>query len=108
MRKDSVTLADMLDVPLRIDPSKVAVNFEGAETTYRELDKAGNRVANALVDLGAQPGDELTERQVIDYCREHLAVFKCPRLVSFRDELPKSASGKVLKRVLREQERGTS
>jgi len=51
-------------------------------------------------------GEELTEQEIIDFCREHLAVFKCPRHVSFLDELPKSASGKVLKRVLRDEEKG--
>jgi len=45
-----------------------------------------------------RPGEHLTEQE-----RANLAVFKCPKHVSFRDELPKSASGKVLKRVLRDE-----
>ena len=50
-----------------------------------------------------RPGEELTEHEIMNFCREHLASFKCPRHVSFRDELPKSASVKVLERVMREQ-----
>jgi acyl-CoA synthetase (AMP-forming)/AMP-acid ligase II len=44
-----------------------------------------------------------TEQDIIDYCRSQIAVFKCPRKVIFRDELPKNNTGKVLRRELREQ-----
>ena len=48
----------------------------------------------------------LTEEELISYCKENLAVYKVPKLVEFREELPKSAVGKLLKRVLAEEERG--
>ncbi|MEO7002395.1 MAG: AMP-binding protein, partial [Ktedonobacterales bacterium] len=44
-----------------------------------------------------------TEQELIDFCRERIAVFKCPRRVTFRDELPKNNTGKVLRRELRDQ-----
>jgi len=44
----------------------------------------------------------LTAQDVIRHCREHLTAYKVPRLVEFRDELPKSPIGKVLRRVLSE------
>jgi len=44
----------------------------------------------------------LTSQDVIRYCREHLTAYKIPRSVEFRDELPKSPIGKVLRRVLSE------
>lgn len=47
-------------------------------------------------------GHEVTEQQLIDFTREHLAHFKCPRMVTIMDELPKTASGKILKVQLRE------
>jgi long-chain acyl-CoA synthetase len=40
--------------------------------------------------------------EVIDYCREHLTRYKCPRSVVFLDELPKTNVGKVLRRALRD------
>jgi len=49
-----------------------------------------------------RPGVPLTAATVIDWCRGRLAGFKCPKSVDFIDELPRNASGKVLKRVLRE------
>lgn len=50
-------------------------------------------------------GSALTEEELISYCKENLAPYKVPKLVEFRDELPKSGVGKLLKRVLVEEER---
>jgi acyl-CoA synthetase (AMP-forming)/AMP-acid ligase II len=48
-----------------------------------------------------RPGASLTEQDVVAFSREHLAGYKIPRSVSFVDELPRTGSGKVLKRTLR-------
>jgi fatty-acyl-CoA synthase/long-chain acyl-CoA synthetase len=47
------------------------------------------------------PGVSLPEADVIAYARRHLAAYKCPRSVSFAGELPRTGSGKLLKRELR-------
>jgi fatty-acyl-CoA synthase/long-chain acyl-CoA synthetase len=49
-----------------------------------------------------QPGAVLDEEAVIAFAREHLASYKIPRSVSFVSEIPRTGSGKILKRVLRE------
>lgn len=54
------------------------------------------------------PGETLDEEELNAYCREHLAAFKVPKQVSFREALPKNPTGKVLKRVLRDEEGGTT
>jgi HIP---CoA ligase len=51
--------------------------------------------------LVPRPGHVLAEADVLAFCRERLAGYKVPRRVEFRDALPRNASGKVLKRVLR-------
>lgn len=48
-------------------------------------------------------GQTLTEEEIIDLCRRHLAPFKIPKAVVFLDALPKTPSGKILKRDLRER-----
>jgi long-chain acyl-CoA synthetase len=48
-----------------------------------------------------KPGESIEHKELTDYCRKHLAAFKVPRHVEIRDELPKSATGKVLKREMR-------
>jgi acyl-CoA synthetase (AMP-forming)/AMP-acid ligase II len=47
-------------------------------------------------------GSDLTEDDVIAYCRDQIAHFKCPTRVEFRDELPRTATGKLQKFVMRE------
>ncbi|NRA55734.1 MAG: long-chain-fatty-acid--CoA ligase FadD [Gammaproteobacteria bacterium] len=48
--------------------------------------------------------DKLSEKELIAHCRENLTAYKVPKLVEFRDELPKTNVGKILRRELREQE----
>ncbi|WP_370875901.1 long-chain-fatty-acid--CoA ligase [Caldalkalibacillus uzonensis] len=50
-------------------------------------------------------GKQVTEEELEQYCRSKLAAYKVPRIYEFRDELPKSMVGKVLRRVLVDEER---
>jgi len=52
-----------------------------------------------------QPGQTLTEQEVIDFCKERLAKYEVPTAVEFRTELPKTMVGKVLRRYLVEEEK---
>lgn len=47
----------------------------------------------------------LTEREVIDFARENMTGYKVPKLVEFRDELPKSNVGKILRKELRDEDK---
>ena len=49
-------------------------------------------------------GEAMTEEEVTEYCKANLAAYKVPKLVEFRPELPKTMIGKVLRRMLREEE----
>ena len=51
---------------------------------------------------GGSAGPEL-EAELIAYCQERLAKYKCPRTIDFTDELPRHATGKLYKRVLRDR-----
>jgi acyl-CoA synthetase (AMP-forming)/AMP-acid ligase II len=51
---------------------------------------------------GVTPGPEL-EAELIEYCRAHLASYKCPRTVEFDPELPRDPNGKLYKRRIRER-----
>ena len=53
----------------------------------------------AVVSL--HEGAEATEQELIDYCQEHLARFKCPRSVDITGPLPRNPTGKILKKDLR-------
>lgn len=51
-------------------------------------------------------GANLTEDEILDFCRHRLAAYKLPKFIGFRSELPKSLVGKVLRRALREEDQG--
>ncbi|HEY6306530.1 MAG TPA: long-chain-fatty-acid--CoA ligase [Candidatus Angelobacter sp.] len=55
----------------------------------------------ALVVL--KPGAAATENELLEFCRGRLAHYKCPRSVEFMDALPKTGTGKVLKKELRKK-----
>ena len=55
----------------------------------------------ALVVL--KPGQSATEEEIVQFCRERMAHFKCPRSVSFIDALPRTTTGKIQKNLLRDK-----
>jgi len=57
--------------------------------------------------IALKEGETMTDQEVVDYTREHIAGFKKPKSVAFVERLPRSAAGKVLKRVLRDQYKET-
>ncbi|MFZ5596628.1 MAG: long-chain-fatty-acid--CoA ligase [Bacillota bacterium] len=68
----------------------------GIDDTYR-----GETVKAYIV---LRKGEQATEEEIISFCRTKLAAYKVPKIVEFRDSLPKSMVGKILRRVLREEE----
>jgi long-chain acyl-CoA synthetase len=62
----------------------------------------GERVKAYIV---LKPGESATQEEIIAFCREHLAPYKVPKFVEFRDELPKTLVGKVLRRELVREEK---
>ena len=55
----------------------------------------------AVVVLRA--GQQITEQELISYCKQYLPSYKKPRSVDFVDSLPKNPGGKILKRKIREK-----
>ena len=58
----------------------------------------------AVVVLRAEARGQVNEQDIVDWCRGNMAVYKCPKVVQFVEALPKSGSGKVMWRLLQEQE----
>ena len=54
----------------------------------------------AIVKL--KEGETITEQDVLNYCKEHLAGYKRPRSVDFVEDFPRTATGKILKRILKQ------
>ena len=58
----------------------------------------------AVVVLRTEARGQVSEQQIVDWAREHMAVYKAPRVVEFVESLPRSGSGKVMWRLLQERE----
>ncbi len=54
--------------------------------------------------LKLKPGETVTEDEIRQFCKENMAAYKRPKFIEFRDEIPVSNVGKVLRRVLRDEE----
>ncbi len=64
-------------------------------------DEKWGEVVKAVVVL--KPGKEVDEKELIDFCKQHIASYKVPKSIDFVEELPKSGAGKILKRVIRDK-----
>ena len=67
-------------------------------------DQKWGEVPKAIVV--AKPGRNLSEAELIEFCRARIAHYKCPQSIEFCESLPKTATGKVLKRELRKTYEG--
>jgi fatty-acyl-CoA synthase/long-chain acyl-CoA synthetase len=99
---------------MNIYPAEIEASLEHHPDIYEAAvfgipsDDWGETVHAVVV---RRPDSELTEQDIVDYAREHLAHYKVPRSISWMDELPKTGSGKLLKRELRQPfwaERGSN
>ena len=68
-------------------------------------DSYRGETVKAVVVLRPSHRGRVSEQDIIDWCRENMAVYKVPRIVQFADALPKSGSGKVMWRTLQEAEK---
>lgn len=62
------------------------------------------RGENVKAFIVLKEGQTATEQEIVSFCKERLAPYKVPKLVEFRPDLPKTMVGKILKRVLKEEE----
>ena len=67
-------------------------------------DSYRGETVKAVVVLRPDHRGKVGEQDIVDWCREHMAVYKVPRIVEFTEALPKSGSGKVMWRTLQEAE----
>ncbi|MEM2047934.1 MAG: long-chain fatty acid--CoA ligase, partial [Candidatus Jordarchaeales archaeon] len=67
-------------------------------------DPAVGEVIKAFVVLKPEYKGKVTENDILEYCKKNLAAYKVPKEIEFRDALPRTIVGKLLRRVLREEE----
>ena len=98
-KKDMILVSGFNVFPNEIEsvivscPGVLEVGVIGVE------DEKSGEVVKAVV---VRSDDTLTEQEVIEHCRKDLTSYKVPKIVEFRDELPKTNVGKILRRELRD------
>jgi fatty-acyl-CoA synthase len=65
-------------------------------------DERRGETVKAVVVLKDGVGDSVQEHDIVDWAHQNMAAYKSPRIVEFRETLPKSATGKVLWRTLQD------
>ncbi len=100
-KKDVIISAGMNIYPREVEevlhqhPKVIEAAVVGVPSTVRE------EAVGAWIVV--EKGEKLNKREIVEFCQDKLAKYKIPKKVEFIDELPKSALGKVLKRVLKHQ-----
>lgn len=100
-RKDIIISGGENISSLEIEKSLLAHTAVYEAAVIPVPDEKWGEVPKALVVL--KPDSHVTEQELLDFCRARLAHFKCPRSVELVPALPKTATGKVLKRELRKK-----
>ncbi len=98
-KKDMILVSGFNVYPNEIE--SVVVELDGvleAAAIGRPDEKSGEVVKLYVV----RKDDSVTSESIIEYCRKNLTAYKVPREVEFRDELPKTNVGKILRRALRD------
>ena len=98
-KKDMILVSGFNVYPNEIE-SVVAAHDGVLEVAAVGVDDAESGEVVKLYIVKKSPA--LTEQNVLDYCKEHLTRYKWPKHIEFRDELPKTNVGKILRRALRD------
>ena len=102
-----------------VDRKKDVINAAGYKVWPREVEDVlyGHPVVREAAVIGVpdeyrgetvrafvslKPGATITEEELIEFCKQQMAAYKYPRSIKFLDELPKTTSGKILRRELRD------
>jgi long-chain acyl-CoA synthetase len=98
-KKDMILVSGFNVYPNEVE--NVVVEMDGI-LEAAAIGIADERSGEAVKIYAVRKNDKVTEQDVLDYCRENLTNYKRPRSIEFRDELPKTNVGKILRRALRD------
>ena len=99
-KKDMIIVSGFNVYPNEVE--NVVVEMEGI-LEAAAIGIEDERSGEAVKIFAVKTDKSITEQDVIDYCRENLTGYKRPKQVEFRDDLPKTNVGKILRRALRNE-----
>jgi long-chain acyl-CoA synthetase len=98
-RKDMIITAGYNVYPAEIERVIAGHPAVAMVAVGSQADPVKGELARAYVVV--RPGTDVTEAEIIEHCRPHLAAYKLPRSVRFVADLPKTSTGKIMRRELR-------
>jgi long-chain acyl-CoA synthetase len=105
-KKDMINAAGYKVWPREVEDGLYAHEAVREAAVVGVPDEYRGETVKAFVSL--KPGAKVDEAELIAFCKERMAAYKYPREIVFLDELPKTASGKILRRELRDTEAAQS
>ena len=103
-KKDMIKASGYSVFPAEVEALMYAHPAVGEVAVIGVPDPYRGENIKAFVILRPEYKGKVNEEEIIAWAREKMAAYKYPRIVEFVDDLPKTGSGKILKRVLRERE----
>ena len=97
-KKDMILTAGYNVYPAEIERVLAKHSSISIAAVGKENDKLKGEIAKAYVVL--KENEKISEEELINFCKTHLAAYKCPRKVIFVDDVPKTSSGKIMRREL--------
>ena len=104
--KDMINISGMKVYSIEVDEVLFRhPEVEGAVTIgIPDPERPGSERIKAFIRLRENSKGKVSEQGIIDYCKENLAPYAVPKSIEFRDDLPLTATEKIFKRALREEE----
>ena len=99
-KKDMILVSGFNVYPNEIE--NVVVELDGV-LEAAAIGVPDEKSGEAVKIYAVRKDETVTEQQILDHCRDNLTGYKRPRFIEFRDELPKTNVGKILRRVLRDE-----
>jgi long-chain acyl-CoA synthetase len=99
-KKDMILVSGFNVYPNEIE--NVVVELDGI-LEAAAIGIADERSGEVVKIFAVRKDESVTEQDILDHCRENLTGYKRPKYVEFRDELPKTNVGKILRRELRDE-----
>lgn len=97
-KKDMILTAGYNIYPAEIERVLAAHPAVAMSAVGRKPDEVKGEIAKAYIVL--RPNAKAETKEITDFCREHLAAYKVPRAVQFVADLPKTSTGKIMRREL--------
>ena len=97
-KKDMIITGGYNVYPAEIERVLAANSKVALAAVGKQSDEIKGEIAKAYIVL--KEGESATEEEIISFCRKELAAYKCPRKVQFVSDVPKTSTGKIMRREL--------